>query len=88
MNEDEKDRVYEEGFQAAMRVVLAAIVNRMPDGNAERWRLERGQAVAALRDVCEDFGDNDWPDELHLADVIEKHLGRALHGAKAEGKTP
>jgi hypothetical protein len=25
-------------------------------------------------------GDNDWPDDLHLADVIDKHLARHLGG--------
>jgi len=39
---------------------------------------EREAAVAALRSVCGDFGDNDWSSEVHLADVIEKHLGRHL----------
>lgn len=39
---------------------------------------ERADAIAVLRDLCEEFGDNDWPDDLHLADIIEKHLGRAL----------
>lgn len=79
MSHTEKERAYEEGFQAAMRVVLAAIVNRMPDGSTDRWRLERGQTIAALREVCEDFGDNNWTDDLHLADVVEKHLTRYLH---------
>ena len=31
-----------------------------------------------LRQVCAKYGDNDWPDNLHLADVIEKHLLRNL----------
>lgn len=41
-------------------------------------RGERDATVKMLRDVCADFGDNDWADELHLADVIEKHLARHL----------
>lgn len=28
-----------------------------------------------------DFGDNEWPDNLHLADVIDKHLDRYLRDA-------
>ena len=39
---------------------------------------ERAQTVLALREVCGEFGDNDWSDNLHLADVVEKHLGRPL----------
>jgi hypothetical protein len=29
-----------------------------------------------LRIECAELGDNDWPDDLHLADVVEKHLAR------------
>lgn len=46
--------------------------------DAHAWRLERAATVEALRGVCEVHGDNDWPDDLHLADVIDKHLGRYL----------
>jgi len=31
-----------------------------------------------LRMVCDDHGDNDWSNELHLADVVEKHLANHL----------
>ena len=37
---------------------------------------ERADAIAMLRMVCEDHGDNDWPDDLHLGDIIDKHLLR------------
>lgn len=43
-----------------------------------RWMIEREHAIQALRMICEDYGDNDWSEGLHLADVIEKHLGRHL----------
>ncbi len=46
--------------------------------NVARLLSERAETVTALRDVCEDYGDNDWDDNLHLADVIEKHLHRQL----------
>ena len=36
--------------------------------------IERTALVRILREVCERFGDNDWPDNLHLGDVIERHL--------------
>lgn len=49
-----------------------------PEADEARWLSEREQAVAMLRQVCEVHGDNDWPDDLHLADVIEKHLDRHL----------
>ena len=44
---------------------------------------EREVAVAALRELCGEYGDNDWADDLHLADVIEKHLRRHLDAKQA-----
>ncbi len=42
------------------------------------WIIEREAAVGALRSICRHFGDNDWPGDLPLADVIENHLGPHL----------
>ena len=39
---------------------------------------ERQETIRTLRGLCKDFGDNNWPDNLHLGDVIEKHLGKYL----------
>jgi hypothetical protein len=38
------------------------------------WSNERSSALARLREAGEAAGDNDWPDDLHLGDAIEKHL--------------
>jgi hypothetical protein len=35
---------------------------------------EREETVAVLRRACEEFGDNGWPEDLHLGDVIENYL--------------
>jgi hypothetical protein len=45
---------------------------------------EREEVVAMLRSLCEDFGDNDWESDTHLADVVDKHLGRYLHERENE----
>ena len=39
-----------------------------------RWIEEREETIIKLREICQDFGDNDWPDDLYLPDIIEKHL--------------
>lgn len=44
-----------------------------------RLTMEREDTIAALRSLCEDHGDNDWDNDLHLADVVNKHLGNYLH---------
>jgi hypothetical protein len=75
MNEQD----YERGYRAAMRLILGEAVRALgPEGDTDRWRLERADAVAMLRQVCAEHGDNDWPDDLHLGDAIEKHLWRHL----------
>lgn len=79
-----EERIFELGGRAAHAHHLQLAVQHLgPDGDLHRWRLERAAAVAALRRICEKFGDNDWPDDLHLADVLEKHLERSLYDEKA-----
>ena len=69
---------YESGYKAAMTGMLRYVLRETDVGTAETWRIERNEAIATLRDVCEEYGDNDWPDSLHLSDIIEKHLRRNL----------
>lgn len=93
MTEDE-ERAYEEGrrrsllniLQWAMSELGAPRAGDSGSGLIEAARLlaERYEAIARLRTVCEDFGDNDWPDDLHLADIIEKHLEPHLNEALEE----
>jgi hypothetical protein len=85
MSQTDKEReVHEhgwtEGYKAAARSMMQHAMTHLDD--AERteaaWRLERADTVAVLRQICAEYGDNDWPDSLHLRDVIEKHLYRHL----------
>ena len=84
MAEDEDDNEYERGYvegkrRAWMSLLQECLRNLGEEENKEyEWVLERQEAVARLRGLCAEFGDNDWPDDLHLADVIEKHLGDYL----------
>ena len=74
---DRTGRAFEEGRKAAWRHLLdLSLRNPGEDPAAERsrWVSERADTVAMLRQVCEELGDNDRDDDLHLADVIEKHL--------------
>ena len=43
-----------------------------------RLAKERDEAVTALRRICATHGGLDWPADLHLADILEKHLERYL----------
>lgn len=87
MSANEKEELaYSAGARAAWARVLQTAVKELGDEAPESASLllEREQATAALRTLCADFGDNDWPDDLHLADVIEKHLGKHLHTSVPE----
>lgn len=42
------------------------------------WGSQRAALVVCLRSLCDEYGDNDWPDDLDLRDVVEKHLVRPL----------
>ena len=68
------------GYQAAMMRIVSEALRHLPDSDKGKAMLliERQGAIVALREVCAAFGDNDWPDELDLADIIEKHLHRPL----------
>lgn len=81
-NTSASEQMYIRGRRAAMVSVLAHVLRDLGYEDTEatraKWVIEREQTVVALRDVCRDFGDNDWSPELNLADVVEKHLARHL----------
>ena len=83
MTPEEKDVAYVQGSERAWLTMLGECLRQLgygsPEHTAHRWVLERADVVLKLREICEDFGDNDWPSDLHLADVLEKHLLRRLH---------
>jgi hypothetical protein len=35
---------------------------------------ERIDVIKTLRSACGEIGDNDWSDDLHISDIINKHL--------------
>lgn len=74
---------YEQGNRAAWLNMLSQCLLHLgykdsPEAAQTAWISEREQAIARLRILCDDFGDNDWDTDLHLADVIDKHLGKYL----------
>lgn len=76
------DASYTQGTRAVWLKLLRQALNELgytsPENGANRWVAEREEAIAMLRELCADHGDNDWDEKLHLADIINKHLGRHL----------
>lgn len=92
-----EERIYMRGQAGVYRELLGIAlrglgVEHVPDGEAAKERriaaLEAHLADvrAQLRMLCEDFGDNDWDDDLHLGDVIDKHVGRHLHDVDLDAR--
>ncbi len=77
MNEQE-EAVYQLGSRAAwitmLRECLRHLGHEATAAAHAGWIIERAETIQALRQLCAEHGDNDWPDDLHLADVINKHL--------------
>lgn len=75
---DAKEHAYSAGRQGAFLFLLRTCISELgyghPDATEAAWILERQETMLALRKLCEAIGDNDWPDDLYLPDVIEKHL--------------
>ncbi|HMJ86923.1 MAG TPA: hypothetical protein VK504_27280 [Vicinamibacterales bacterium] len=83
------ERKWVEGEQAAYRSMLSHCLqglttydqNATPEVRATRLELLHSETIAALRAVCDEFGDNEWYDNLHPRDIIEKHLRRHLRAS-------
>lgn len=81
--EEAHERGYIEGRYFSdtnrLRDVLLSLRGFAPDDDPLvrlGWEtVHRRETVAQLRAICRVHGDNDWPDDAHLGDVVEKHLG-------------
>ena len=82
----EKRDVTEESFESGRRAAWLTMLHTClrslgyddPVAKSLRWVSEREGAIAKLREVCSEHGDNDWPNDLQLEDIIEKHLADHL----------
>ena len=74
---------YIEGQRQVRTRLLADCIRELgygkdTDAGLAKLIVEREEAIAQLRRVCETHGDNDWDENLHMGDIIEKHLGKYL----------
>lgn len=72
------DRGYLDGSRKAWNDLLQLALQNLGYPAEWGWVSEREQAIAVLRSICAEHGDNDWGENLHLADIIDKHLGKHL----------
>lgn len=85
---DAEEIAYEQGRLQGWRMLLRECMQGLgfesPEATGLRHTLERTDAVLSLRSLCRDFGDNDWPDDLCIQDVIDKHLANHLYRNSAD----
>lgn len=80
---DGEESAYIQGERAALtRIMKTCAVELIgtddPLAKVGHLVAEREAALAVLRRLCGEHGDLDWSEDMHLADIIEKHLGRYL----------
>jgi hypothetical protein len=65
-----------------MTSMLAKVLSELgyhgTEGQRTKWVIEREVLIGKLRELCTEFGDNDWEPDLNLGDVLDNHLGRYL----------
>lgn len=79
---DRGPRTFEEGCRHALMSMAGHLISELNASGGPRTvasltlaaHRERLELVSVLRRLCAKLGDNDWPDDLYLPDVIEKHL--------------
>ena len=85
MIRDQRDeKIYLEGQRSAWRAILSESIQHLDPSEKHYAALleEREAALRVLRNLCEDFGDNDWTGDMELSHIIEKHLGKHLYADK------
>jgi hypothetical protein len=68
---------YLKGQKAAYASIIRECARNLSgeDLSAELMAVERAEVIIALRLMCEGFKiPNDWPDDMHLGDVILKYI--------------
>jgi protein-disulfide isomerase-like protein with CxxC motif len=82
---EQEEKAYIEGRNAARRSMmlecardLGVFAGKDPLIKLAHLVDEQARVKYQLRQLCERLGCNDWPDDLDLADVVEKYLARHL----------
>ncbi len=94
LTEEELAEMQEEHWTRGERAALSAQLQHIliELGYSEEYKpefyiKEREQTIAALRRICDEYGDNEWDNNLFLGDILEKHLRRHLD-QDAENRKP
>ena len=85
MNQEEIDEIkqdaYLDGSRRVWQQLVSLSLSHLDGQEKTRTELiaEREEALDALKHLCEEFDlPIEWERDLHLADIIEKHIYRSL----------
>jgi hypothetical protein len=83
--DDLSDKAYLRGQREAWVEMLKLCLRNLGYESTDRidWIVEREAIIASLRSLCSAVGDNDWSEDLYLADVIDKHLAPHIDTGEA-----
>jgi len=81
---EKEEQIYERGSRMAwtLQECLSHLGYKGTEAETSDWIGERELVISSLRSICEEFGDNNWDSNLHLQDIIEKHLADYLYEEK------
>jgi hypothetical protein len=76
------ERMYLQGLRQAFIRMLGVCIEGLGADDSlvrkVRWLKEREEVKLRLHELCREFGDDSWPEDLYLPDVMEKHLAKPL----------
>lgn len=89
MNENE-ERIYMDGEASTLKNMITYCQNKLRAygiklKTKDEFDQERIEIISLLRMHCDEYGDNDWDDNLHLSDIIDKHLMRHIEQRVSNG---
>lgn len=78
MMTESEEKIYEAGKRSANLSLLRRCLSELGYDteiiNEAKLIKEREEVIQLMRTVCPEFGDNNWSNDLHLVDIIDKHL--------------
>lgn len=75
---EESEREFLKGQRSVWARLLRMCMAELGYDSRIAGLIEREEIISILREVCKDHGDNNWEEDLNLADIIDKHLYRHL----------
>ena len=84
MNEAQT-KLYIEGETNALKEIIVNCQHKLRGlgvelKTSEQFSPERVDIIKTLRSLCDEHGNNDWDENLHISDILNKHLNLFVEG--------